>query len=100
MDTMETQKKKPCCFFCQHYFDNHSGKEQRINGKLIKPCDSYCGYSGSGKKMKRIGKLEWSKEHHIPVWCPLYEEATTCLHCGNSVFHDQGGICKTCKRKG
>jgi hypothetical protein len=88
------------CYSCEHCHSNDLSYARSINGRFISPSDSYCGFSGRGKNMRRIGKRDRPAGHLHPVWCPLYEERETCIECGNYIYKGPSIICPTCRRKG
>jgi len=89
------------CYYCDHCYKNDSlGNPKNINGKWIKPFEKYCGFSGKGKLMRRIGARDLPRHHSHPAWCPLYEEKGSCLTCGNTIYAEQGITCAACRRKG
>ena len=84
------------CYVCEYHLMNNSLTPRIIRGKLLKPGHEYCGQG----KMTKIGRRDIDVKHGHPVWCPLYNEAATCIVCGSVIYGDEGDACKSCRRKG
>lgn len=88
------------CYSCEHCHRNDRSYSRAINGRFIKPFESYCGFKGGGKTMKRIGRRDRPSGRMYPAWCPLYKDAGSCYACGKTVYADENAMCTTCRRKG